>query len=173
MKMLFSNLGSNSFPHENYLGIFRHGTKQKNISEFSIVSRICCSHFWNTKVCFHPPSGFFHYISRKFRYPFWLHYSVNITQLFFSCSNVQFQYHLFILLTVCDLFFNKITNTKFSLVSIQLLGTLYKNVKLVMQRFKYLLFFNSKFSLNLTGWILFFSYIWCNSWPNWLFLVIF
>ena len=37
--------GSYFFSHENYLGFFRHGTKQKNISEFSIVSWICCSHF--------------------------------------------------------------------------------------------------------------------------------
>ena len=54
---------------------------------------------------------------------------------------------LFILLTVCDLFSNKIRSTKSSLFSIQLLDTLYKNVKLVLQRFKYLLYFNSKFSL--------------------------
>ena len=77
---------------------------------------------------------------------------------------------LFILLTVCDLFSNKIRNTKSSLFSIQLLDTLYKNVKLVLQRFKYLLYFNSKFSLNLNE-SSFFSYSWCNSWINWLFLV--
>jgi hypothetical protein len=64
---------------------------------------------------------------------------------------------LFILLTVCDLFSNKIRNTKSSLFSIQLLDTLYKNVKLVLQRFKYLLYFNSKFSLNLNE-SSFFSY---------------
>ena len=29
--------GSNSFPHENHLGFFRYGTKQKYVSEFSIV----------------------------------------------------------------------------------------------------------------------------------------
>ena len=64
---------------------------------------------------------------------------------------------LFILLTVCDLFSNKIRSTKSSLFSIQLLDTLYKNVKLVLQRFKYLLYFNSKFSLNLNE-SSFFSY---------------
>ena len=55
---------------------------------------------------------------------------------------------LFILLTVCDLFSNKIRNTKYSLFSIQLLDTSYKNVKLVLQRIKYLLHFNSNFCLN-------------------------
>ena len=64
---------------------------------------------------------------------------------------------LFILLDVCDLFSNKIRNTKSSFFSIQLLDTLYKNVKLVLQRFKYLLYFNSKFSLNLNE-SSFFSY---------------
>ena len=64
---------------------------------------------------------------------------------------------LFILLTVCDLFSNKIRSTKSSLFSIQLLDTLYKNVKLVLQRFKYLLYFNSKFCLNLNE-SSFFSY---------------
>ena len=64
---------------------------------------------------------------------------------------------LFILLTVCDLFSNKIRNTKYSLFSIQLLDTLYKNVKLVLQRFKYLLHFNSNFCLNLNE-SSFFSY---------------
>ena len=59
--------------------------------------------------------------------------------IFFQCS----------ISTVFDLFFTKIINKKSSLVSIQLLGTLNKSVKLVMQRFKYLLYFNSKFSLNL------------------------
>ena len=53
---------------------------------------------------------------------------------------------LFILLTVCEVFSNKIRNTKSSLFSTQLLDTLYKKV---LQRFKYLLCFNSKFSLNL------------------------
>ena len=76
---------------------------------------------------------------------------------------------LFILLTVCDLFSNKIRNTKYSLFSIQLLDTLYKNVKLVLQRFKCLLHFNSNFCLNLNE-SSFFSYSWCNSWINWLFL---
>ena len=64
---------------------------------------------------------------------------------------------LFILLTVCDLFSNKIRNTKYSLFSIQLLDTLYKNVKLVLQRFKCLLHFNSNFCLNLNE-SSFFSY---------------
>ena len=73
---------------------------------------------------------------------------------------------LCILLTVCEVFSNKIRNTKSSLFSTQLLDTLYKKV---LQRFKYLLCFNSKFSLNLNE-SSFFPYSWCNSWINWLFL---
>ena len=74
---------------------------------------------------------------------------------------------LCILLTVCEVFSNKIRNTKSSMFSKQLLDTLYKKV---LQRFKYLLCFNSKFSLNLNE-SSFFPYSWCNSWINWLFLV--
>ena len=97
---------------------------------------------------------------------FRLHSPLNM-QTFLKCSNVQFQYHC--RLTVCNLFSNKITKTKSSLFSIQLLDTLYKNVKLVLQRFKYLFYFNSIFSLNLNE-SSFVSYSWCNSLINWLFL---
>ena len=108
--------GFNSFPHENYLGFFRHGTKQKNVSEFSIVSWICCSHFKRLK------SASTLLLVSSITYALYCLYFLKMFQCPMS---------LFILLTVCDLFSNKIRSTKSSLFSIQLLDTLYKNVMLV------------------------------------------
>ena len=89
---------------------------------------------------------------------FGLHSSLNMYHTnFLKMFQCPISVSLFILLAVCDLFSNKIANTKASLFSIQLLDTLYKNVKIVLQRFKYLLYFNSKFSLNLNE-SSFFSY---------------
>ena len=109
-------------------------------------------------VCFLSPSGFFYFICTllpqlflgSLDIHFGLHSSLNMYHTnFLKMFQCPISVSLFILLTVCDLFSNKITDTKSSLFSIQLLGTLYNNVMLVLQRFKYLLYFNSKFSLNL------------------------
>ena len=107
--------------HWLYQGVFKNKTKWK-ISIFSIVFRIWCRIFENTEVV----------SSQNFLvcFPF--------NHISFICS--QFSNWLWF-------FYNKMAHTKYSLVSRHLLHRLYHYIKLFIQRFKILWFFNSKFYL--------------------------